>query len=254
MFLPSTSYIFHTFGHPILMKKSEHLPDFHKLCSPGQNHIAFLISQQIYFFFLGAVGGFLWEVLIYLVLDGTLVKRGFLYGPWLPLYGTGAVLFYMLLGNPVHQAKYYLEGETLYSPASTISFRKKRFLAAKKERRENLHPITLFFLSLFIGTVTELASGWFLDTFWDLHYWDYSGCPLNFHGYVCLYSALGFGIAGTIWICFLSSFMTRLWIQLPVELRKRINTIFILLFLIDCAAALIFPNIGKNITFSTFDL
>ncbi len=161
MFLPSTSYIFHTFGQSILMKKSEHMPDFHKLCSPGQNHIAFLISQQIYFFFLGAVGGFLWEVLLYLILDGTFVKRGFLYGPWLPLYGTGAVLFYMLLGNPVWQAKYYLEGETLYSPASTISFRKKRFLAAKKEFWENLHPITVFFLSLFIGTAVELATGWF---------------------------------------------------------------------------------------------
>lgn len=77
------------------MKKHDRLPDFSKLCAPEQTPISFFLSQQIYFFFLGSIGGFLWEVAIFLYRDKTFANRGFLYGPWLPVYGIGAVLFYL---------------------------------------------------------------------------------------------------------------------------------------------------------------
>lgn len=79
-------------------EKHDRLPDFSKLCAPEQTPISFFLSQQIYFFFLGSIGGFLWEVAIFLYRDKTFANRGFLYGPWLPVYGIGAVLFYLLLG------------------------------------------------------------------------------------------------------------------------------------------------------------
>lgn len=85
---------------------------------------------------------------------------------------------------------------------------------------------------------------------WGLRYWDYGGAFLNFHGYICFLSALGFGIAGTVWICFLSGFITRLWLKLPLPFRNAMNTILLLAFAVDCAAALIIPNVGKGITFS----
>ena len=69
------------------MKKHDRLPDFSKLCAPEQTPISFFLSQQIYFFFLGSIGGFLWEVAIFLYRDKTFANRGFLYGPWLPVYG-----------------------------------------------------------------------------------------------------------------------------------------------------------------------
>ncbi len=112
------------------------------------------------------------------------------------------------------------------------------------------HPVTIFLLSLLIGTLLELAIGYFLDTVWGLRYWDYGGAFLNFHGYICFLSALGFGIAGTVWICFLSGFITRLWLKLPLPFRNTMNTILLLAFAVDCAAALIIPNVGKGITFS----
>ena len=71
------------------MKKHDRLPDFSKLCAPEQTPISFFLSQQIYFFFLGSIGGFLWEVAIFLYRDNTFAHRGFLYGPWLPVYGIG---------------------------------------------------------------------------------------------------------------------------------------------------------------------
>lgn len=195
------------------MKKSDHLPDFHELCAPEQNNTALFISQQIFFFFFASTLGFLWEVLIFLVKEGNFANRGFLYGPWLPVYGSGAVLFYLLLSK------------------------------LKK------HPVAVFLLSLLIGSGLELFVGWLLDTVWDLRYWDYRGYLFNYQGYICLWSAVGFGIAGVLWVCILSGFFTRLWLLLPSPVRKGMNTLLVLLFLLDCAAALIVPNIGKNITF-----
>lgn len=195
------------------MKKYDHKPDFHKLCSPGQKHIWAYISQLIFYFFLASIGGFLWEVLIFLVKEGQYHNRGFFYGPWLPVYGVGAVLLYIVL------------------------------------QKVKKHPIAVFLLSVSIGTVLELAIGWLLDAVWGMRYWDYSSYLLNFRGYICLWSALGFGIAGTIWVCFLSGFLEKLWFKIPLKTRRAINTVLILLFILDCAAALIFPNAGNGITF-----
>lgn len=204
------------------MKKDKRKPDFRQSRSPHRKPAFFLISQLIFFFFLASIGGFLWEVMIFLIKDGCFRNRGFFYGPWLPVYGTGAVIFYLLLGNPV-----------------------RRLSEPEKKR----HPAAVFLLSMLTGTLLELAIGYFLDTVWGLRYWDYSQSFFHFHGYICMASALGFGIAGTIWICSLSGFLTRLWLKLPPSARTGINTVLILVFMIDCAASLLFPNTGNGITF-----
>ena len=82
-----------------------------------------------------------------------------------------------------------------------------------------------------------------------LRYWDYSSYPYNFHGYICLFSAIGFGIAGMLWICVFSNIFRKYWFSLPPGFRRCFNSMLVLLFLTDCAAALIFPNAGHGITF-----
>ena len=239
----------HTFlatVHTIFMKKNEHLPDFAKLCAPEQNHIALFISQQIFFFFLCATCGFIWEVLIMYLKDGYFANRGFLYGPWLPIYGAGGVLLYLILGQKELLAPQRPCTECL------LNFQNRRFHTSQKKVTSNhtkKHPIRVFLLSMLLGTGLELLIGWFLDTIWNLRYWDYTSYPLNYHGYICLWSAIGFGIAGILWVCILSGIVTRLWLRLSTHTRNNINALLVLLFLLDCAASLIFPNTGNNITF-----
>lgn len=136
---------------------------------------------MIFFFFTGSACGYVWEVLIFLVKEGTFRNRGFLYGPWLPVYGIGAVLFSVIL-----------------SP--------HELLPDSSGKHKKNHPVTVFFLSTLLGSGLELVIGWFLDLFWNLRYWDYSGYFLNFRGYICLVSALGFGIAGVLWVCIFSKY------------------------------------------------
>lgn len=224
------------------MSKRNSLPEFRELCAPEQNNIADFISLEIFFFFLCSIGGFLWEVLLMYAQDWDYVNRGFLYGPWLPVYGTGAVLFHILLAHrPLSAAFFsYTSDDIAFSMSSQ---RKKGFIYHVKRF------LVLFFLSALLGSVIELAVGYFLAVTWGLRYWDYSGYFLNLHGYVCIWSALGFGIAGVVWIGVLSDILRRFYFHFSKKMRRNLNTILILLFVFDCAAALIFPNKGYGVTF-----
>ena len=215
------------------MKRHSNLPDFSKLCAPEQNSIQDAVSLLIHFFFLGSFWGFLWETLIFIAKDNTFRNRGFFYGPWLPVYGIGAVVFYCLF----HSSRETISIRSLYKSNRLFLFKTK------------YHPLTIFIKTALLGTALELVIGWFLDIFFDLRYWDYSSYPFNFHGYICLLSAVGFGVAGMLWICVFSEISRKLWFSLPPGFRRGFNSVLILLFLADCAAALIFPNTGHGLTF-----
>ena len=163
---------------------------------------------MIFFFFTGSVCGYVWEVLIFLVKEGTFRNRGFLYGPWLPVYGIGAVLFSVIL-----------------SP--------RELLPDSSGKYKKNHPVTVFFLSALLGSGLELVIGWFLDLFWNLR----------------LVSALGFGIAGVLWVCIFSKILQKWWYHISLDFRKKWNMFLVFIFVTDCAAALIFPNTGHSITF-----
>ncbi len=160
------------------MKKYDKLPDFSKLYKTRAFTISDIVSLFIFLFFAAAFGGYIWEVLIFLIKDWVFVNRGFLYGPWLPVYDIGAVLFSLVLSD------------------RPLSF------SAKKIQKN--HPIKVFVLSSLFGSGLELIIGWLLDSIWQLRYWNYSDYFLNFHSYICLVSAVCFGIAGVLWICVIS--------------------------------------------------
>lgn len=161
-----------------------------------------------------AMGGWLWEVLIFLVKDHQFVNRGFLYGPYLPVYGIGAIFLSVLF--------YYKK------PAC----------------------IRTFFLSMCGGSLTELAAGWLLWHIFHRKYWDYSGYPLNIAGYICLFSALGFGLFGVLWNKWLGPFLICTWEKLRSSMQFLIIGLFDLILLTDMIFSLMQPNDGQNITFS----
>ncbi len=171
------------------------------------------LMQYGYFFFLSAFAGFLWEVALTLLQSSTVCKRGFFYGPWLPVYGVGGVLLYLLL-----------------------------------HRLKN-HYILCFFLSAAIGTAVELAIGLLIRKVYHLNYWDYSGFYFNYHGLICLLSSIGFGFAGVFWISYFSRYALLLWNKLSIKKQKALLLLLLLLFSIDCLIAVPAPNTGRGITY-----
>lgn len=181
-------------------------PDWQHTISMGVKTKLLSINNYLFLFYTASFCGFLWEVLLYLIQEHRFCNRGFFYGPWLPIYGVGAVIIYFFLHN------------------------------------QKKHPVRCFLYSGIIGAAVELLTGWFLLTFFHTRYWDYTRQFLNLGGYICLYSILGFALAGTILICFAVPPLLRLWCLLPLRLRLNLIALLVLLSAIDTAAALIVPN------------
>lgn len=171
------------------------------------------VMQYGYYFFLTSFIGFIWEIILTLIEHNSISKRGFFYGPWLPIYGIGGVLLYMIL----HRLKD--------------------------------HHFLCFILSAVIGTTLELTIGIFVNKVFHLRYWDYSDYPFNYAGYICLLSSLGFGLAGVLWVSYFSSYALNMWNRLSIKKQKVLLILLLLLFSIDCLIAIPTPNTGRGITY-----
>ena len=203
-------YILPLITHAIPMKKKNFS---HSTNNPRKSRFLQIMFHCIFLFFLASFLGFLWEVVIFLIKEDTFYNRGFLYGPWLPIYGVGAVLFFLLLRKIEHR------------------------------------PLLVFLLSGLIGSVLEYTIGWFLDHFFHLRYWDYSDYFCNWNGYICFWSVVGFCVAGVLWVCIISHFALYFYEKMPAPWQRHLLSLLILTFLMDCAASLIVPNQGNGITF-----
>ena len=119
------------------------------------------IIKLIMLFYLCSIFGYIYEIILSLLYNGKLISHGILYGPWLPIYGSGAIL---------------------------ISF-------LNKYRKQ---PLLIFILSFFITGIVEYICGFVLLKYLDVRLWDYRGWFLNINGFVCLLSASCFGIGGLL--------------------------------------------------------
>ena len=117
--------------------------------------------ELVWIFIIYAFIGWCTEV-AYAALDtGKFVNRGFLNGPYCPIYGCGVVIV----------------------------------VAALTPLKENL--LILFFGSLLLTSVLEYITGFVLEKVFHNKWWDYSNLPFNIHGYVCLKFSILWGLACT---------------------------------------------------------
>ena len=187
------------------------------LCKENSFHnkaVFFDWTSYVILFLVPAVFGYLWEIFLYLFCYHTFCNRGFTYGPWLTVYGLGGCFFYILL------------------------------------YRHTANKLFCFFTCAFIGSALELFVGLLTLYFLGYRYWDYSHLILNFEGYICFFSSLGFGICGMLWVCFLCPKLLTLW--LSVGKYKKRNTFVLLLYLcyiFDFLYSLYNPNQGKGISY-----
>lgn len=113
--------------------------------------------QWLFFFFFYSFFGWCFESAYVSLKNGHFVNRGFIRGPFLPLYGSGAV---MML-------------------AVSMPFQ---------------HSLILTYLAGCVGaTVLEYVTGVTMEALFKVRYWDYSNQPFNFQGQICLGSSLAWG-------------------------------------------------------------
>ncbi|MBD5515479.1 MAG: putative ABC transporter permease [Lachnospiraceae bacterium] len=167
----------------------------------------------VWLFVLAAVFGWLWEGFLYLFKDDTYVNRGFLTGPWLPIYGTGAVMLEILF------------------------------------RRWRDRPVLIFVSSMLLCTALEYLSGWYLELTWGVKWWDYSDMPWNLHGRICVLSSVLFGLGGMLLVWVVSPLFYSLYRRVPVRVRIGLGVLILCLFAADAAYSAMRPHAGAGITY-----
>lgn len=166
-------------------------------------------------FFLFSIAGWIWEVFIYLIKDGEFVNRGFLFGPWLPVYGSGGILLIFLL------------------------------------KKWEYKPVKVFFLSMLICSVLEYGTSFCLERIWGYRWWDYSNDFLNINGRICLWGSLMFGLAGWLLICYGIPYLKMIYRKIGKTERGRkglrlICLLLLVLFIADATWAADFPHMVKS--------
>ena len=160
-----------------------------------------------------SVFGWLWEVGMHLVSYGEFVNRGAMHGPWLPIYGTGAVLILTVLNrfrrNPALEF-----GTTI---------------------------VLCGFLEYMTSLIMEIATG---GTKW----WDYSGYYLNLDGRICAEGLLVFGIGGLAIVYVIAPMIDDLVSRFNEKKVMAVCTVLMVLFLADVVYSQIHPNTGKGVT------
>jgi len=130
----------------------------------------------IWFFFVFSVFGWLCEVLWFIYEWKELAERGFMYGPYLPIYGFGTgfcVLFF------------------------SGTYSKKTYIG-----KINIKPLLIFIYSFVILSVMEYISAYILEAVFDMRWWDYDYNKFNLHGRICLKNSIFFGIGGVFTMYF----------------------------------------------------
>jgi len=167
-------------------------------------------SFNIYFFsfFMYCFIGWLYEVFLeFFIYNHGFVNRGFLYGPYLPVYGFGAVILIFLLQNIAY---------------------KKRYV-----KKINISPIITFVLIFFITTIIEYFTGFMLKTILNIRLWDYSNYPLNIDGIICFSASLRFAIGGTIFVYLLQPNFVKLINKIPRKIQNSLIIILLTILLVD---------------------
>ena len=170
------------------------------------------VRNCILLFFTAAFIGYLWEVLIHIVKDGVFVNRGVMFGPWLPIYGFGAVLILALL----------------------------------KPFRKN--PLVFFISCMGLAGILEYSTSWLLETYRHMKWWDYSGYFLNINGRICLEGLLVFGLSGAVITYFMGPILNTLFNKIRYRIIIAICVVLVTLFSFDLVYSYNNPNTGEGIT------
>jgi len=162
--------------------------------------------------------GWLYEVLLGIfVFQLGFVNRGFLFGPYCPVYGFGALLFILTLEK-----------------MKDVKIRVFNI---------NLTPCLILALITTMTTLVELITSYLMEAVLGEWLWDYTGYFMNFQGRIALSTSLRFGLGGMVILYILNP-----WLKnkiLPNRYTKMISYILFVVFAIDMIARLF---VGSNFT------
>lgn len=157
------------------------------------NQLIILLAYFIIYSFFG----WLLESLYKTYLQKKPVNSGFIFGPFCPIYGFGAIILYL-----------------------TLDGFKSNF-------------VIVFLIGLVIFSIWECLVGYLLEKIFNTKYWDYSNNMFNLNGKVCLLNSIFWGILAVIFIDIVHPFVENGLAKIEPELILKLDIIIIIIMLID---------------------
>ena len=155
------------------------------------------IVQWCLFFAIYCFIGWCWECVYVSYCEKKLTNRGFLTGPFLPIYGSGAVIILF----------------------TTIPVKNNYAL--------------IFLLGMTAATILEYVTGAVMEMVLKMRYWDYSDEAFNFRGYICLKASLAWGVFSLLLVKVIHKPLERLVLGLDDTVAIFIAVVFTIIFIVD---------------------
>ena len=158
------------------------------------------ICYLVLLFFVFSVLGWCMEVFLKYIQYHHFINRGFLIGPYCPIYGSGIVFITVMVS-------------ILSGMESSVG--------------------TTFSIS-FIGCgILEYAVSYYLEKKFHARWWDYSTKPMNLHGRIWIGNLFLFGIGGTLVIEVINPIMYSLFDRIPERSLYALSSLIVFVMSAD---------------------
>lgn len=154
--------------------------------------------EWLLFFYIYCLFGWCFESTYVSLKQRKFVNRGFLNGPFLPIYGTGAitVLFVTL---PLQ-----------------------------------MWPVAVYFMGAFAATLLEYITGVWMEAMFKVRYWDYSDQKWNYKGHICLSSTIAWGFLSLCAVYVFQKPLEAFVFRFPEKLLVAFVFVVTIILVIDC--------------------
>ena len=147
-------------------------------------------------FFIFSVAGWVFETIYCSIVEQRLVERGFLLGPYCPIYGFAVLAALLLFGRIKNN-------------------------------------VVLFFVSALTVSVVEYFTSFALEVIYNWRWWDYSNLPFNLDGRICLFAAIFFGCGTLLAVRVLHPALQAKLAYIPSSIRLAMGVGIVMLLFVD---------------------
>ena len=170
------------------------------------------IKIYLLLFLFYSIFGWIIEVVRCYFKYGRFINRGILIGSYLPIYGFGSIILYIV-----------------YNVLSKYIF-------------------LVFIVSIIIAALLEYMTSFFLEKIFNARWWDYSDRRLNLNGRICAENLIEFGVFSLLVLYIINP----LYLNLVFKINESVLNILLIIFLVSITLDFIISFIVlKNIKKTT---
>lgn len=164
-----------------------------------------IFFQALILFFIYSFFGWVIEIIYCSIISKKIINRGFLKGPYCPIYGFSALSIIAILNLFIN--KINLEGPLFYA--------------------------LVFLISVIVSSIIELITGILIEKMFKMRLWNYSNRSFNIQGHVCLEFSIYWGFLAFLLITVINPAFNKIVLYLIETDYKYIFLIFLALIISD---------------------